>query len=33
MELDETNGSQEEDENLDDVIGTHGQCNEEHGHR
>ena len=34
VEFDETNGSQEEDENLDDVRGRHsiGQCNEEHGH-
>ena len=31
--FDETNGSQEEDENLDDVRGTQfGRCNEEHGY-
>jgi hypothetical protein len=30
VEFDETNGSHEEDENLDDVRGTQfGKCNEE----
>ena len=31
IEFDETNGSQEEDENLDDVRHSIGQCNEEDG--